>query len=384
MATYSGEEFLTKIRKYVDACKKCGFCKAVCPVLKTSDHVETYGPRGRMLLLHGLCESKLKPREYLALRLYCTLCGYCSVKCVSGLELTDAYLEGRAYLRSKGVIIKEVSGVAENILRLGNPYGVDSSIKSMWIDFLPERPAGNSRTLYWSGCTTSIRRPETAVAAHELITEVTGDSVSVLDNEPCCGWPLYLNGDLEGYKEQLSKAFEAIKASGAEVVITTCPACTRSLRDKAKELGIQTDIKVYHIVEYLHQLLKEGKLPKLELQETITYHDPCELGRHMKVLKEPREIIERINGVKLVEMRGSGLESNCCGGGGLYLPLNPEGSSSIALSRLSDLPEGVKKLVTACPSCEVQLSTAVQNAGLDIEVLDISELVLRALNRSSR
>jgi Fe-S oxidoreductase len=80
-------------------------------------------------------------------------------------------------------------------------------------------------------------------------------------------------------------------------------------------------------------------------------------------------------------MRGNQLESNCCGGGGLYLALDPDKSSNIALNRLNDVPNGVKVLVTACPSCEVQLSTAVRGKGLELEVLDISELILRALNK---
>ncbi|MDW7970108.1 MAG: (Fe-S)-binding protein, partial [Sulfolobales archaeon] len=107
-------------------------------------------------------------------------------------------------------------------------------------------------------------------------------------------------------------------------------------------------------------------------------------GRHMKITKEPRQLINKIQGIKLVEMKGNQLESNCCGGGGLYLPISPDRSSSIALSRLNEVPNGVKKLVTACPSCEVQLSTAAQNYGLDLEVLDISELILKALTKPDR
>ncbi|MEM4785186.1 MAG: (Fe-S)-binding protein, partial [Sulfolobales archaeon] len=220
------EEFLTKVKEFVDSCKKCGFCKAVCPIFKTSEYIETYSPRGRMLLLQGLYEGKLRPREYLALRLYCTLCGYCSVKCVSGLELTDAYLIGRAYLHSNNVVLSEIRTITENISKNDNPYGIDISVKSMWIDFLPERPTGKSKIIYWVGCTTSLRRVDTATAAYQLISSLVGDGVGVLDSEPCCGWPLYLAGDLEGYKKQLTKALEAIKTSGAEVVVTTCPACT--------------------------------------------------------------------------------------------------------------------------------------------------------------
>ncbi|MCS7109148.1 MAG: (Fe-S)-binding protein, partial [Sulfolobales archaeon] len=197
-----GKEHLITVKEFIESCKKCGFCKAVCPVLKTSEHIETYSPRGRMLLLQGLYEGKLKPRDYLALRLYCTLCGYCSVKCVSGLELTEAYLAGRAYLLGSGVTLNEINSLSDNIAKSNNPYGVDSAIKNMWIDFLPERPANKSRVAYWSGCTTSIRRPDSAVAAYQLIKDLTNEDIAVLDGEPCCGWPLYLAGDVEGYRTQ--------------------------------------------------------------------------------------------------------------------------------------------------------------------------------------
>ena len=376
----SSKDLISRLSEYIESCKKCGFCKAVCPVLKVSDRIETYSPRGRILLLQGLYEGLLKPREYLARRLYCTLCGYCSVKCISGLELTEAYLIGRTLLTENGIVLDVIGNLIKSIVSNNNPYNVDPSIKAMWLDYLPERPPSKGMVVYWAGCTTSIRRPDSALAAYELIKSLVGD-VAVVDSEPCCGWPLYLVGDVVGYKSQVGRALRSLEGCGAGVVITTCPACTRSLRDKARELGITSNIKVYHIVEWLYELMKEGKLPKLQLEETITYHDPCELGRHMKIFKEPREIIKNIQGLKLIEMRGNQLESNCCGGGGLYLALDPDKSSHIALNRLDDVPNGVKVLVTACPSCEVQLSTAVRGKGLELEVLDISELILRALNK---
>ncbi|MEM0361894.1 MAG: (Fe-S)-binding protein [Sulfolobales archaeon] len=381
---YTKEELRNDASKFIDYCKQCGFCTPACPVLKVSDFIETYGPRGRLLQTRGVVLDELKPRVELTKKIYCTLCGFCEVKCIAALKLTDLYLATRHYLRDSDLTPEEIKLISDNINKVSNPYGVDQAIKAMWMDYLPEKPQTGGKVLYWAGCTSSIRGPETSANAYQLISSLVGDGVGVLDSEPCCGWPLYLAGDLEGYKKQLTKALEAIKTSGAEVVVTTCPACTRSLRDKAKELGISNNVRIYHIVEYLTQPDIEGRLPKLKLNETITYHDPCELGRHMKILKEPRQIINKIEGIKLIEMRGNQLESNCCGGGGLYLPLNPERSSSIALNRLSDVPRGVRKLVTACPSCEVQLSTAAQNAGLDVEVLDISELILKALTATDR
>jgi Fe-S oxidoreductase len=378
---YTLENLKKDSSKFIEYCKQCGFCTPACPVLKVSDYVETYGPRGRLLQIRGLVFNELRPGKGLSSRIYCTLCGFCEVKCIASLKLTDLYIASREYLTSSGLTPEEIKSVIDGIVGNNNPYNVDPSIKAMWLDYLPEKPPTKGRVVYWAGCTSSIRSPETSANAYQLIKELSGSDVAVLDSEPCCGWPLYLVGDVDGYKVQVSRALKALEGCGAGVVITTCPACTRSLRDKARELGIKSNVKVYHIVEWLYELMKEGKLPKLQLEETITYHDPCELGRHMKIFKEPREIIKNIQGLKLVEMRGNQLESNCCGGGGLYLALDPDKSSHIALNRLDDVPNGVKVLVTACPSCEVQLSTAVRGKGLELEVLDISELILRALNK---
>ncbi|MEM2347996.1 MAG: (Fe-S)-binding protein, partial [Sulfolobales archaeon] len=101
-------------------------------------------------------------------------------------------------------------------------------------------------------------------------------------------------------------------------------------------------------------------------------------GRHMKILKEPRQIINKIEGIKLIEMRGNQLESNCCGGGGLYQILHMDRAYKIASLRLKDIPQGVKILVSACPSCKMTLETAARNEGLEIEVLDIVDLLMRA------
>jgi len=376
---YTLENLKKDSSKFIDYCKQCGFCTPVCPVLKVSDYVETYGPRGRLLQIRGLVFNELRPSKGLGSRVYCTLCGFCEVKCIAALKLTDLYIASRDYLTSSGLTPEEIKLVTASINNNNNPYNVDPSIKTMWLDYLPEKPPTKGKVVYWAGCTSAIRGPETSANAYNLIKSLTNSDVAVLDSEPCCGWPLYLAGDVDGYKSQVGKALKVLE--GFDVVITTCPACTRSLRDKARELGVVSNVRVYHVVEWLYQLMREGKLPKLELNEVVTYHDPCELGRHMKIIKEPREIIRSIQGIKLIEIRGNQLESNCCGGGGLYLALDPDKSSNIALNRLDDIPKGVKVLVTACPSCEVQLSSAVRSKGLELEVLDISELILRAFNK---
>ena len=380
---YTLEDLKKDSNKFIEYCKQCGFCTSVCPVLKVSDYVETYGPRGRLLQVRGLVSDELKPTKGLSNRIYCTLCGFCEVKCIASLKLPDLYIFAREYLTSTGLIPEETKLVLNSIINNNNPYTVDPSIKSMWVYYLPEKPPTNASIVYWAGCTSAIRSPETSANAYQLIKLLSGSEVAVLSSEPCCGWPLYLGGDIDSFRSQVSYALKVLGDVGAELVITTCPACTRSLRDKAKELGIDTKIKINHVVEWLYQLKKENKLPKLELEETITYHDPCELGRHMKIVKEPREIINSINKIKLIEMNGNKVESNCCGGGGLYQVLYMVRAHKIASLRLKEMPQGVKVLVSACPSCKMTLEIAARNESLDIEVIDIVDLLIKALKVKS-
>lgn len=375
---YTKEELRKDTSKFLEYCKQCGFCTPVCPVLRVNDYVEAYGPRGRLLLAKGVVEDNLKPRVELSNRVYCTLCGFCEVKCIAALKLTKLYLATRRYLNEAGFAPENAKIVSRAVLNLNNPYNVDPSIKAMWLDYLPERPPSRASVLYWAGCTSAIRNPETTFNAYQLIKEISGLEVAVITEEPCCGWPLYLIGDVGAYKEQLVKALKAAKSTGAEIAITSCPACTRSLREASRELGIEVEFKVYHVVEYLYELLKSGKLPKLKLEIVVTYHDPCDLGRHLGRVKEPRELLKSIEGLKLVEMTGSGLESNCCGGGGLYQVIHMDKAYRVASSRLKDTPRNVKTVVTACPSCIMTLKTQVAREGLDVEIIDVVDLLTKA------
>ena len=380
---YTLEDLKKDSNKFIEYCKQCGFCTSICPVLEVGDYLETYGPRGRLLQIRGLVSNELEPTKGLSNRIYCTLCGFCEVKCIASLKLTDLYIFARKYLTSSGLTPEEIKLVLNSIINNNNPYSVEPSLKSIWVYYLPEKPPTKASIVYWAGCTSAIRSPETSADAYQLIKLLSDSDVAILSSEPCCGWPLYLGGDIDSYRPQLSYALNVLRDAGAELVITTCPACTRSLRDKAKELGIDTNIKINHMVEWLYQLKKEDKLPELELEGTITYHDPCELVRHMKIVKEPREIINSINKIKLIEMKGNKVESDCCGGGGLYQALHMVKAHKIASLRLKEMPQGVKVLVSACPSCKMTLEIAARNEGLDTEVIDIVELVMKALKVKS-
>ncbi|MFC2009683.1 heterodisulfide reductase-related iron-sulfur binding cluster, partial [Chloroflexota bacterium] len=117
-------------------------------------------------------------------------------------------------------------------------------------------------------------------------------------------------------------------------------------------------------------------------REKLTYHDPCELGREMKMYDEPRIIIEAIPGVELVEMVRNRERTWCCGGGGGLKGVNFDMAVEIGMDKVKEaLATGAKKIVSACPSCKININDAIRAAGAEAEIkaIDITELVVEAL-----
>jgi len=374
-------EVLQAWRKDLEFCKRCGLCMPICPTGIANDWYQSKTPRGRMLLLYGLVNSELKPTKTLAERLHtCTLCGYCAVKCPSGLKLDEIFIDARRALHSMGIKLPHLEEVSRRIKESGNPYDMPAEERFMWLDYGDEKPVFEGKAGLWVGCTLSYRRPETAANVYSLLRKLM--NVALVKEETCCGAPFYLAGDLNGLEEQLLKAIKVVERLGYELLITPCPSCARAFTEYAEKLGLDRGFDVEYLPVFLYKLLNEGKVPELSLNGLkVAYHDPCEAGRHMNIFDEPRAVIKAVKGIELLEMNGNRLFSNCCGGGGLYIALDSAKAVAIAERRLKDLPRDVNALVTACPSCEVNLSIAVANAGIELEVLDVAEVWHRALSR---
>lgn len=352
----------------------------VCPTGVVNSWFQSKTPRGRMLLLLGLLNGELQPSTVLADRVHtCTLCGYCSVKCPSGLKPDEIFLDARRALYSMGARLPHFTEVSRRIAEQGNPYDMPADERFMWLDYGQEPAIYNGKVGLWMGCTLAYRRPETAANIYMLMRKLVGD-VALIKDEGCCGVPYYLIGDVEGYRAQVLKAFGSVERARCDYVVTPCPSCARAFTEFAENVGVRASAEVLYLPTFLSRLINGGRVPKLRLPGTeVTYHDPCEAGRHMNVFDEPRRAIKAVEGVTLREMRGNKLNSNCCGGGGLYMAFDSSRSLRIAGRRLEDVPERVSALVTTCPSCEVNLSIAVANTGVELEVLDLAELWWRAL-----
>jgi heterodisulfide reductase subunit D len=136
-----------------------------------------------------------------------------------------------------------------------------------------------------------------------------------------------------------------------------------------------------HATQYLAELLESGRLPLREIKERVTYHDPCDLGRKSKEYDAPRRILQAIPGLELVEMTNNKANAICCGGGGNQESLNPEVSAGVADHRLAEAQRtGASLLVSACQQCERTLTMAARRGKVRMKVMDITELVRRALD----
>ncbi len=199
--------------------------------------------------------------------------------------------------------------------------------------------------------------------------------------EWCCGYPMFINGELDRARDLMQHNVEAVKALGVKKVVFTCPSCYYFWKHSyPAALGEEGLVEIQHATEFLADLLEAQKLPLRETPQTVTYHDPCDLGRKGGVVEAPRRVLAQIPGLRLVEMAENREGAYCCGGGGNLETYAPEMSKEVAGSRVQQAADvGAEVLVSACQQCERTLANAIRAKRLRIRVKDIAELVLEAL-----
>ncbi len=240
-----------------------------------------------------------------------------------------------------------------------------------------------AEVLYWVGCTAAYRVQETARATIEILRKAGVDFTLLGTEEGCCGSVLLRTGQNESVEEKIAGAnVEKIMATGAKTLVTSCAGCYRTFNEDYKSIIGKLPFEVSHISEYLESLVKQGRIKfATELPMKVTYHDPCHLGRHSGLYEPPRNVIRKIPGLTLTEMAKNREESGCCGAGGGLRSAYKELSHRIAADRLEldALPTGAEALITPCPFCVLNFKDAANTYGIRIEILDLVELVSKAL-----
>jgi Fe-S oxidoreductase len=220
--------------------------------------------------------------------------------------------------------------------------------------------------------------------ATALVVDKIGGGFRVLEEEPCCGEPLVALGLMDEAAESAEKAVEALRSavtSGVTRIVTSCAGCYNTFTHSYPEtLGKAIEgVEIMHLAQYLGQISDK----KLELEEplTITYHDPCSLGRHAGVYDAPREVLQSIEGLELKEMDPSREETMCCGGGGGVWSVNRKLAMEMASNKLEKSMRGLEAdaIVTSCPMCYNNFRYTLKRGKSPMRVYELSEIVAMAL-----
>ena len=401
---------LEKFKDKVYYCWQCGMCRIesyegldgdpsalymdVCPTWKQFDYLETYTGYGKNEIARGILEGNVPLDKRTAEILYgCTLCGACAEECHAATQTRHLENAGAKRLPYNPLDIAQAlrdeavkKGVgpldahlrfAKSIEEKHNPYMEMHEKRTEWLKAkLPEK----ADVVYFIGCTAAYRRPE-IVQDGSTIFKKAGVDFTIAKDEWCCGSPLLTTGQKDLAKELAQHNVDTFEKAGVKEVITSCAGCYRSLKGWYPELVGDLPFEVKHMSEYLEELINSGSLrPTKNINMSITYHDPCHLGRHMKVYDAPRAVINAIPGLKLVEMRRKLDYSFCCGAGAGFRSAFRDKSINIASERVQEAEQlNVDALVTACSFCKYNLVDGANAIQSKLPVYDIEELLAKSL-----
>jgi glycolate oxidase subunit GlcD len=366
------------------ACIMCGFCRAGCPTYGETS-LESINARGRVILAYHLLTGRLKPSKDLAERFYkCTTCLNCNAVCPAGVKVSDIVQAARVRLTEAGYLPPIHRTLIQSMEEKGNPFGEAMEKRG---DIYPTgfKPKEKASTLLFFGCVASYQDINVIPSTLKIMDKAKIDYATLGTEEHCCGYISYLVGDQKEFESCIKHNVSHFERMGVKEIVTTCAGCYRTFKDLYPKHNGFSNIPVYHTVEYLEKLITNGKLPfKNGAKMKVAYHDPCDLGRHMNVYDPPRNVIQAIPSVELIEFPQNRNLAKCCGGGGGLKAFDTEMSLEISYKRVQQASAiGVDAIVSACPSCKSNLQIAAARLRKEkkgkIKVMDITELVAEAL-----
>jgi succinate dehydrogenase/fumarate reductase iron-sulfur protein len=376
-------------------CFDCQICFSACPVVGQPESGYA-GPESMLKLAMRYYDPRDQgsaERIGTAVKeglFNCLLCGTCEEVCPVGSTLNPPEIEHLPMLKDlrKGAVDHSLapSAIAKlegTLTDKRNVYGLHTDAGAA-INAVPNlKVKQKAEIVYFTGCTArSLSRARGQVSAIAAILDYLHEDWTILQDEWCCGHPLNLGGIVRSFEEFVKHNVDAIRATGAKTVITGCPACRQTfLEDYPKALKDELGFKVIHISEFLSRKISEGSLKAAATGSagSVTYHDPCQLGRIGGILEEPRHVITSFSR-QLLEPAQTGREGMCCGYGGLLNSTNHGLAEEIADKTFSNLTAtGSSVVVTACPSCELAMKGAAGKKPGSPKVMDISVFVATQL-----
>jgi heterodisulfide reductase subunit D len=312
----------------------------------------------------------------------CTLCAVCEEVCPVGIGLKDLWLSLRSDMVHSGSYPAKIDSIRKNLAASHNVFAEDNQERAAWVEDMRDAPEDGfvkdrAEVVYFTGCVAAYfpMAQKIAVSLAEIMAACEVDFAVMGEDEWCCGFPMLGAGLTEGFQEFADHNLRAVRAKGASKVVFACPSCYQMWREHYPR-----EFEIAHASEVLLDLMRQGRVPMKDTPLTVTYHDPCDLGRGARVFDAPRQAIRSIPGVRLVELPRNREDCQCCGGGGNLEMIDAGLSTEIAKRKIEEvIGTGAQAVVTTCQQCVRTMNTYVRRNKIALEVLDLTQLVRKAL-----
>jgi Fe-S oxidoreductase len=384
------------------SCIMCNRCQDVCPATNTG---KALSPAAILInerfelnsIFPDFAAGKESPRPLLDFALNeeaawaCTTCNACIEVCPVGNEQMLHIIDVR---RERVLAAADFpSGLKNTFNKMetaGNPWGISADERLVWAKGLPFsvptlEQNSNAEVLYWVGCAVAFdpRAQKIARSLAEIFNSAGLNWAVLGKQEKCTGDTARRTGNEYLFAQMAMENVAALDAAKPKVIVTTCPHCFHTIANEYPQFGGNYVVK--HHTEFIDELIRDGKLRiSPNANGSVTYHDPCYLGRHNGIFDQPRALIQS-SGAKLTETARTRRNSFCCGaGGGQFWKEEEKGSERVSTNRYRELKQtGAKTVATGCPFCMRMLTeeTAKEEPETAMEVLDVAEIVVKSLQK---
>jgi Fe-S oxidoreductase len=370
-------------------CVECGRCQVNCPAWAVGHELnpKTIILQTRQALLAGDRENRLADVYTPKALWQCTTCGACENQCPVGIEHLPILIGARRGLVSNGEAPEYLGAVYNHLERRGNIWGLGYDLRQKFVESSALETFDPSRhdLLVWLGCAGAFEADyQKSMRSLFDILRLRGVRFGVLAKERCTGDPAKRSGNEYMFQELANSNIEALKAARPGKILTSCPHCVKTIGDDYRRFGYE--VEIVHSAAFVEELLGDTSANETP-RDTVTFHDPCYLGRYAGTVDEPRRLLARFGG-DITEPERNRENPFCCGAGGglLFADKEEEPGTRISDVRFRQLRDtGAHTVVTACPFCSIMLKGAHASAGAtggDVQFVDLMTYVNGRLVKS--
>lgn len=359
-------------------CYQCGKCDVVCPW----NRVKKFSMR-KLVREAAFGMSEIEGEDIWQ----CSTCGKCPMECPRNVKQVESGIAIRRIATDYGVYsptANPIRAIRSNLSSEGNPFQEDRKKRADWANGLGVNSfTEGMEILYYPGCYLSYdpRLKKVAVATAKILQKANVNFGILGAKEVCCGESIRKTGDEQLFRKLAKENINTFIDNGVKKILVSSPHCFNTFKKEYPEFMV--NFEVVHITQFVSELLEQGRLKiNGNYNKTVTYHDPCYLGRHNGIYEQPRTILQSINSLTFVEMIDNKKDSLCCGGGGGRIWMDtPKGERFADLRLLQALDAGANVLATSCPYCIANFedSKLSNNKCENLEIKDITEIISEAI-----